>query len=101
MTAAQQMRSRTSHRIARVEWVWVEYAGEEGDHEGDPEKFKERGLEGAMVVTEGLLRRTRNRWSMEQLAGYEWIRGAIPSDGVKFTEEENSAEIMDIDSSVL
>jgi protein-serine/threonine kinase len=84
-----------------VEWVWVEYAGEEGDHEGDPQKFRERGLEGAMVVTEGLLRRTRNRWSMDQLAEYEWVKGAIPDGGLKFREEDNPAEVLDIDSSPL
>lgn len=101
MTAAQQLRSRTSHRIARVEWVWVEYAGDEGDHEGDPQKFRERGLEGAMVVTEGLLRRTRNRWSMDQVGDYEWVKGAIPEGGLKFREEDNPAEVLDIDSSPL
>src|ERR1700710_1361425 len=47
MSEGHKQRSRTSHRIARVEWRWIEYAGEEGDHEGDPEKFRERGLEGA------------------------------------------------------
>jgi protein-serine/threonine kinase len=98
MTAAQQLRSRTSHRIARVEWVWVEYAGDEGDHEGDPAKFQTRGLEGAMVVTEGLLRRTRNRWTMDALAEYPWVKGAVPEGGVAFREEEVPAEIVDIDS---
>jgi len=98
MTAAQQLRSRTSHRIARVEWNWIEYAGEEGEHEGDPQKFKEKGLYGAMVTTEGLLRRTRNRWSMQELAEYEWVKGAIPEGGVQFHIEDNPAEIIDIDS---
>lgn len=101
MTAAQQLRSRTSHRIARVEWVWVEYAGEEGDHEGDPQKFREKGLEGAMVVTEGLLRRVRNRWTMDQVADHEWVQGALPEGGLKFREEDNPAEVLDIDSSPL
>jgi protein-serine/threonine kinase len=99
MTAAQQLRSRTSHRIARVEWSWIEYYGDEGDHEADPQKFRNRGLEGAWLVTEGLLRRIRNRWSMQQLTDFEWIRNAIPPEGVKFREEDNPAEIMDIDSS--
>lgn len=98
MTAAQQLRSRTSHRIARVEWSWIEFYGEEGDHEADPQKFKDRGLEGAMIVTEGLLRRIRNRWSMQQLTQFDWIKGAIPIGGLKFGEEENPVEIMDIDS---
>lgn len=101
MSAAQQLRSRTSHRIARVEWVWIEYNGEEGDHEADPQKFKDKGLEGAMVVTEGLLRRIRNRWFMQQLTEYEWIKGAIPPTGLKFGEEDTPAEIIDIDSTSL
>lgn len=99
MTAAQQLRSRTSHRIARVEWVWVEYAGDEGDHEGDPAKFREKGLEGAMETTEGLLKRTRSRWTMDQLAAYEWVKGAVPEGGIKFREEDDVGEIVDIDSS--
>lgn len=102
MSEIQQRRSRTSHRIARVEWQWVEYAGEEGDHEGDPEKFKERGLLGAMEVTEGLLRRTRNRWTMEQVAEHGWIKDAIRvKGGIKFREEDNPEEVVDIDSSSL
>lgn len=95
MSEGHKQRSRTSHRIARVEWRWIEYAGEEGDHEGDPEKFKERGLEGAMLVTEGLLKRARSRWTMQQVADQEWIKGGICVDGeIKFREEDNPEEVL-------
>lgn len=88
MSDAQKMRSRTSHRIARVEWSWIEYAGEEGDHEGDPAKFRERGLEGAMVVTEALLKRSRSRWGLERVLEVEWVKGGVDVEGgIKFREE--------------
>jgi protein-serine/threonine kinase len=91
MSEAQRSRSRTSHRIARIEWVWIEYAGEEGDHEADPEKFKAAGLEGAMIATEGLLKRARSRWTLEQIAELEWVSGAIAvPGGIRFVEEDNS-----------
>lgn len=77
----------------------MEYAGDEGDHEGDVAKFRERGLEGAMVATEGLLRRTRTRWSMDQLADFEWVKNAIPEGGVRFREEVEPKVVGDIDDS--
>jgi len=96
------MRSRTSHRIARIEWVWIEYAGDEGDRESDPEKFRAKGLEGAMLATEGLLKRVRNRWTLEQVAELEWVKGAIAVEGgIKFREEADAEEVLDIDSSPL
>lgn len=100
MSAAQQAQSRVSHRIARVDYIWIEYWGEEGDHEHDPVKFEERGLTGAFVTTDGLLRRTRNRWTMDQLAEYEWVKGGITVEGgVQFHEEDIPDEVPDIDSS--
>lgn len=102
MPEGHKQRSRTSHRIARVEWMWIEYAGEEGDHEGDPEKFKERGLEGAMIVTEGLLKRARSRWSMEKVAEQEWVKGGIQVEGgIEFREEDNPQEVLPYDTGVL
>jgi protein-serine/threonine kinase len=102
MSEAQRMRSRTSHRIARIEWVWIEYAGDEGDRESDPEKFRAKGLEGAMLATEGLLKRVRNRWTLEQVAELEWVKGAIAVEGgIKFREEADAEEVLDIDSSPL
>lgn len=89
------MRSRTSHRIARVEWCWIEFAGDEGDHEGDPEKFKKKDLLGAMIVTEGLLKRARSRWTMEKVAQEPWVRDGIMVDGgVKFREEHIPEEVL-------
>ncbi|KAI9902857.1 hypothetical protein N3K66_002209 [Trichothecium roseum] len=95
MSDAHRMRSRTSHRIARVEWRWVEYAGDDGDHEGDENKFKEKGLLGAMQITEGLLKRSRSRWSVEKVASLDCVKGAILVDGgVKFWEEEAGEEVV-------
>lgn len=103
MSDAQKMRSRTSHRIARVEWTWIGYGGEEGDHDADPEKFKAVGLEGAMIVTEALLRRARSRWSLVQVMEQEWVKGGIDVEGgVRFREEEKAEEVEgDIDASPL
>ncbi|TVY56424.1 Serine/threonine-protein kinase PRR1, partial [Lachnellula cervina] len=95
MSEGQKMRSRTSHRIARVEWCWIEFAGDEGDHEGDPEKFKKKDLLGAMIVTEGLLKRARSRWTMEKVAQEPWVRDGIMVDGgVKFREEHIPEEVL-------
>ena len=96
MSEGHKQRSRTSHRIARVEWRWIEYAGEEGDHEGDPEKFKELGLLGAMAVTEGLLKRARSRWTMAKVAEEGWVKGGIEiENGIKFREEDIPEEVPD------
>jgi protein-serine/threonine kinase len=97
-----KQRSRTSHRIARVEWCWHEYAGEEGDHESNPEKFKERGLEGAMRVTEGLLKRARSRWTMGQVSQEEWVKQSINVEGgIKFREEDIPGVVEgDVDSPI-
>ncbi|WYZ46559.1 hypothetical protein EsH8_IX_000784 [Colletotrichum jinshuiense] len=89
-----RMRSRTSHRIARAEWRWIEYAGEDGDHEGDEAKFKESGLLGAMEITEGLLQRARSRWTLEKVAENEWVKGAIQVEGgLRFREEVEGVEV--------
>ncbi|GJC88703.1 serine/threonine-protein kinase PRR1 [Colletotrichum liriopes] len=89
-----RMRSRTSHRIARAEWRWIEFAGEDGDHEGNEAKFKERGLLGAMEITEGLLQRARSRWTLEKVAEHEWVKGAIQVEGgLRFREEVEGAEV--------
>ncbi|KAK7953043.1 CAMK protein kinase [Apiospora saccharicola] len=92
---AHRMRSRTSHRIARVEWRWIEYAGEDGDHDGDEAKFEARGLKGAMEVTEGLLKRARSRWTIEKVATNEWIRGGIQVEGgPQFRAEDEGVEVL-------
>jgi protein-serine/threonine kinase len=95
MSDAHRMRSRTSHRIARVEWRWIEYAGEDGDHEGDEAKFAAKGLLGAMQITEGLLKRARSRWTMDKVAANEWVKGAIVVEGgVRFREEDEGEEVL-------
>lgn len=95
MPEGHKQRSRTSHRIARVEWRWIEYAGDEGDHEGNPDLFKERDLEGAMIVTENLLKRARSRWTMDQVAQHDWVKnGIMVEGGIKFREEETPEEVL-------
>lgn len=90
----QRMRSRTSHRIARVEWSWVKYVGDDGDHDANEALFEKDGLKGAMEITEGLLRRARSRWPMGQVMEHEWVREAIRVDGgLKFPEEEDGQEV--------
>lgn len=92
--AQRRMRSRTSHRIARVEWSWIQYAGEDGDHDADAAKFEADGLLGAMEITEGLLKRARSRWPMQQVAETEWVRGGIQAEGgLRFREEEEGEEV--------
>lgn len=94
MSDAHRMRSRTSHRIARVEWRWVEYAGDDGDHEGDGAKFQQRGLLGAMEIVEGLLKRARSRWTLEKVANEAWVAEAVCVDGgVRFREEDAGEEV--------
>lgn len=94
MSDAHRMRSRTSHRIARVEWQWVEYAGDDGDHEGSEAKFEENGLVGAMQITEGLLKRARSRWSVDKVASQRWVRDAIQvPGGLRFREEDEGQEV--------
>ncbi|TGO32493.1 hypothetical protein BHYA_0312g00030 [Botrytis hyacinthi] len=94
MPEGHKQRSRTSHRIARVEWRWIEYFGEEGDHESDPDKFKEKGLLGAMEVTEGLLKRARSRWTLEKVQENEWVKGGVDVEGgVKWREEVIPEEV--------
>ena len=94
MSDTHRMRSRTSHRIARVEWRWIDYAGEDGDHEGSEALFREKGLLGAMEITEGLLKRARSRWTMDKVAAHPWVRDAIQVDGgLHFREEDHGEEV--------
>ncbi|KJR84889.1 protein-serine/threonineeeee kinase [Sporothrix schenckii 1099-18] len=94
MSDAHRMRSRTSHRIARVEWRWIQFAGDDGDHEGDISKFRASGLGGAMEITEGLLKRARSRWTLAQVAESAWVHDAVAvKGGLQFREEEEGEEI--------
>lgn len=92
---AHRMRSRTSHRIARVEWQWYKYTGDDGDHEGNEEQFKAAGLLGAMEITENLLKRSRSRWPLEKVAETEWVQGGVTvGGGIKFREEDDGEEVL-------
>ncbi|KFA76683.1 hypothetical protein S40288_04421 [Stachybotrys chartarum IBT 40288] len=94
MSDAHRMRSRTSHRIARIEWRWVQYAGDDTEHDGDEKKFREKGLLGALEITEGLLKRARSRWTMDKVAKHPWVRDAIQVDGgLRFREQEDGEEV--------
>jgi protein-serine/threonine kinase len=94
MSEGHKQRSKTSHRIARVEWCWVEYAGDDGDHEGDIAKFEQAGLKGAMEITEGLLKRARSRWTIQKVAEHPWVMDAIMVEGgIKFREEDTPEEV--------
>ncbi|KAI1749716.1 kinase-like protein [Xylaria castorea] len=91
----QRMRSRTSHRIARVEWSWVKYVGEDGDHDANVALLEKDELRGAMEITEGLLKRARSRWLMGQVIEHPWVRKAIRVEGgLKFPEEEDGQEVL-------
>jgi protein-serine/threonine kinase len=94
MSEGHKQRSKTSHRIARVEWCWVHYAGEDGDHEGSIAKFEQAGLKGAMDITEGLLKRARTRWTIQKVAEETWVKDAIMVEGgIKFREEDIPEEV--------
>ncbi|KAL7942935.1 kinase-like domain-containing protein [Trichoderma barbatum] len=94
MNDSHRMRSRKSHRIARGEWRWIEYAGEDGDHEANEARFKERGLLDAMNITEGLLKRARSRWTLQQVLATQWVQDGIAVDGgIRFREEIGGAEV--------
>ncbi|KAM0283292.1 hypothetical protein ACHAQH_002588 [Verticillium albo-atrum] len=91
---AHRMRSRTSHRIARAEWRWIEYGGDDGDHDGSIVKFNEKGLLGAMEITEGLLMRARTRWTLDKVLANEWVSQAVQVEGgIRFREEVEAEEV--------
>jgi protein-serine/threonine kinase len=102
LDAAMQMRmrSRTSHRIARVEWRWIEYGvpeGEEGEgeHEADEGKFESSGLSGAREVVEALLKRARSRLPLDKIREREWVKSGIRVEGgIKFREEDVGEEVV-------
>ncbi|KFZ09461.1 hypothetical protein V502_08740 [Pseudogymnoascus sp. VKM F-4520 (FW-2644)] len=89
LSEGHKQRSRTSHRIARVEWRWVMWEGDDGDHEADVAKFEAAGLKTAMEITENLLKRARSRWTVDRVAQIEWVKSAIHVDGgIRFRNEE-------------
>ncbi|KAI9799040.1 MAG: hypothetical protein M1833_004234 [Piccolia ochrophora] len=78
----QKQRTKTAHRIARVDWAWFKYA----DADGEPGNFGE--LEGARTVVEGLLKRATRRFTLDRVANEAWVRDGVQVDGgVRFREE--------------
>ncbi|KOS17263.1 Serine/threonine-protein kinase PRR1 [Escovopsis weberi] len=95
MNDSHRMRSRTSHRIARVDWRWLEFDGDDGDHDGSEAKFREHGLLGAMHITEGLLKRARSRWTLAKVSTEPWVReGMTIPGGLRHREEIGGAEVV-------
>lgn len=80
-----KLRSRTPHRISRLEWSWYRYA--DADGEWDPQKGA--GMEGARACVESLLKRNTKRASLDDIAATPWVRDAIDvPDGVKRGDKE-------------
>ena len=78
--------SPRSHRIARCEWSWVKLA--DGDGEWDPVKGKE--LEGGKLCVEGLLKRAKNRWSLDKVEEMDWVKGGVNVEGgLKMVQEHD------------
>lgn len=78
-------KSPTSHRIARCEWQWVKWADDDG--EWDP--IKGEKLKGAREVVEGLIARSRSRWSLEKVQKTDWVARGIKVDGGLKCEEDD------------
>ena len=85
-------KSPTSHRIARCEWQWVKWAGD--DAEWDPVKGEK--LNGAQQIVEGLLTRTRSRWSLDRVQKTEWVARGIRVDGGLCRENEDDDDDDDV-----
>ncbi|KAI9679593.1 MAG: hypothetical protein M1829_001555 [Trizodia sp. TS-e1964] len=76
LPGSHNMRSRTTHRVARCDWQWVKFA----DKDGEPiDDFGE--LQGAREVVEGLLQKRSRRWSLEKVASHSWLSSAISVEG--------------------
>lgn len=75
-------RSRTVHRIARVDWAWGEQfgGGEDGDRDADDAKFERAGAADVRHVVENLLLRARRRWSLDKVADSAWVRGGCTAE---------------------
>lgn len=73
-------RGRTTHRIARCDWIWYEY----GDDDGEWDPVKGAAWEGAREAIESLLKKvTRGRLSLDQLADKPYVKKAIPESGLR------------------
>lgn len=89
-----KQRSKASHRICRVEWKWIKFNGEEGEHEANPAEFEKAGLLGAMRCTEALLKKARYRVPLDKLAEDPWVKeGICVEGGIRFREEHIPDEV--------
>lgn len=89
-----RQRSRTSHRIARVEWRWVKYSGEDGNHDGDYTAMGKDSVLELSKAVEGLLRRARSRWTIDKLSELDWVKESIQVEGgIRFREKEKAVEV--------
>ncbi|KAI9837713.1 MAG: hypothetical protein M1819_006646 [Sarea resinae] len=78
-------RSRTAHRVARVEWSWYRFA----DEDGEWDEIKGQELSGARPVVEGLLKRARTRLSIDAVAKMPWVKDGVQVEGgLKIHSEE-------------
>jgi protein-serine/threonine kinase len=71
-------RSKAAHRIARCDWMWCQFGGEEGEWD---ERLG-KGWEGARECVEGLLKKvSRGRLSVAQLSEMEYVRDGVRVEG--------------------
>ncbi len=71
-------RSRAAHRIARCDWMWVNFGNE--DDEWDDVKGKD--WTGARECVESLLKKvSRGRKNLEEIEKMAWVQQGIQVDG--------------------
>lgn len=67
--------SKTTHRIARVDWTWYEMKAEVGKN---PDAWK-----GGMEIVEHCLKRKTRRWTSQQVRDHPWASLKIQLEDVK------------------
>ncbi|KAK9370523.1 kinase-like domain-containing protein, partial [Lipomyces kononenkoae] len=67
-------RNRVKHRIARIEWCWVD------DDDDDDYDESMKDWKGAMKIVEMCLRRKDSRWSVREIAESQFVKGALNFD---------------------
>jgi len=68
------------HRIARVDWLWVENGDEDGEWKEDTKKGKQL-LEASRIVDGCLKKAGRGRWSVQKIGEVDWVRDGILVEG--------------------
>ncbi|KAK4561776.1 hypothetical protein LTR86_004455 [Recurvomyces mirabilis] len=85
-------RSRNTHRIARCDWIWCKFGDEDG--EWDEAGQAGKGLEGARLVVEGLLKKVRmGRKSIEFIEDLVWVKEGVKVEGGLKVREEDEDEL--------